>query len=136
MEIITKEFCKDNILIFYPKTTPESTFIQERLLEMGFQWHKGNKEVLYLQESIKTALVIRNGNMLHGMPSSDDKANGIVCTSAQFDTLFDKGNPDNMSDRELMTALFNKVSALAEEVAIIKNEVMPKHLSKDRLERK
>ena len=109
---------------------------------MGYHWQKGQKEVLYLKESIKTALVIRNGNMFHGEPDSNDRTNGIICTGEQFDIPFDKNNPANMSDRELMMALFNKVSAIAEqtekltqEVTIIKNEISPKHLNKDRLER-
>lgn len=131
MEKITKEFCKDNILIFYPKTEPESAFIQQSLFDMGYHWSKGQKEVLYLKESIKTALVIRNGHMFHGEPDSNDRTKGIVCTGDQFELSFDKNNPANLSDRELMMALFNKVSALAEEVAVIKSEIMPKHLQKD-----
>jgi hypothetical protein len=134
MEKITKEFCKNNILIFHPKTEPESAFIQKRLFDLGCRWEEGGG-VRHLKETVTDAMVIRKGQILYGMPTPKDKAKGIVCTNDQFDVVFDKSNPDNLSDRELMTVLFNQISArldvLTEQVEKLNEEIAPRHLQKD-----
>jgi hypothetical protein len=181
MEKITKEYCKDKILLFYPKTIEESEFIQRSLFALDFDWiSEADKEPMRLEESVEEGIILRmNGTILYS-PNSNEKENGITCTSAQFDPPF-SGNPApvtvksavvtkndavaqkefltklkslkpritithdtaaainepptaaapvkndraEISDRELISLLFNKVTALEKEMAELKAATAP-----------
>lgn len=133
MEKITKNFCKNRILLFYPQTEPEAAFIQQNLLDMGFSWGErgASNSTAFLRESIRDGLTLKENGLLYYGPSELSRAKGIICTSAEFDPPFDKSPLAHQSERELIMTLFNKLSLLADEVAAIKAEIMPRHLDKD-----
>jgi hypothetical protein len=133
MEKITKNFCKNRILLFYPQTEAEAAFVQQNLLDMGFTWGErgASNATAFLRESVKEGLTLKENGLLYYAPSELTKAKGIICTSAEFDPPFDKTILEHQSERELIMTLFNKISALSDEVAAIKAEIMPKHLNKD-----
>jgi hypothetical protein len=154
MEKITKEYCAGKTVLFHPKSKEEATFIYRRLSELGIrsvpiasQFEKFLKFGMYAQEG-----------RLYFCSSHEPPKNAVFCTSEQFDPSFIDHQVDlvsnglagsNMSwsEKDAMLLMFgtmlknfNQLSAridtLTEDIALIKAEVLPKHLSKDRLERK
>jgi hypothetical protein len=132
MEKITEEFCKGKTLLFYPKTKAEVEFILDRAFEMGTYWINSGKVTTPrdIETAIEGGLNIKGGK-IYTNQTSDDKANGIVCTGEQFDYIIDENNPAAMSDRQLLMTLFNKVTVLSEQVTYLTAEIAPKHLQKD-----
>jgi hypothetical protein len=87
MEKITREYCQDKILLFYPKTEKESEFIQRSLFALGFCWCDGDTEPALLNRSIEEGLSLVDAE-LYSSPSEDNRRNGVICTSAQFNPPF------------------------------------------------
>jgi hypothetical protein len=133
MAKLTKDFCNNKILLFYPQTEAEAAFVQQNLLDMGFTWGErgASKSTAFLRESVRDGLTLKENGLLYYAPSELTRAKGMICTSAEFDPPFDRCILEHQSERELIMTLFNKISALSDEVAAIKSEIMPKHLSKD-----
>jgi hypothetical protein len=133
---ITKDFCKDKIVLFYPQSKTEVQLILDRAFGMGIYWITSHDKTggYDIKKSIETGLYIKEGCLRHS-PNQSIKDMALVCTGAQFDEPFDfdTANPANLSDRDLLIALFNKVSALTEKVESLQAEIAPKHLQKDSL---
>jgi hypothetical protein len=133
---IDKEFCKDKIVLFYPQSKTEVQLILDRAFNMGIYWVVSHKTTSNydIKKSLETGIYIKEGVLRHS-PDQSIKESALVCTSAQFDEPFDfdTENPANLSDRALLIALFNKVSALTEKVESLQAEIAPKHLQKDSL---
>lgn len=154
MDKITKEYCAGKTILFHPKSKEEVTFIHRKLSEIGIrsvpiasQFEKFLQFGMYAQEG-----------KLYFCTSHEPPRNAVFCTSEQFDPSFIDHQVDTVgnglagsdmswSEKDTMLFMFktmlqnfNQLSArldtLSEDVALIKAEVLPKHLGKDRLGRK
>jgi hypothetical protein len=125
-EILTREFCRDRRLIFFPKTEQEAEFIQRRLFGMGFKWPNGATEARCLDDCVAGGMILTSDGAIYHRPSRSD--NGLLCTSAQFDENY---LPPDMA---LLMEQFNQLSAqmkeLAKSVAEIQKELQPQKLDK------
>jgi hypothetical protein len=132
--IITKEFCKKKNLIFYPESESEAAFIQKNLFKLGFHWGAGGTDLKLLKEAVEFGLCLEADGKVRYDQSGNAKSKYLHCTSAQFDPPFDKGDTFHLhSDRDIMLAIFNEVSALRQQVEYLTAEIAPKHLQKDGL---
>jgi hypothetical protein len=145
--IITKEFCKDKTLVFYPKSEGEATFIQKSLFAMGFNWSGASKDKLYSASCVTYGIELSEKGNLYISPTVSTLQTAVFCTAAQFDPPFSAAQHSEISavstDRNLMLLLienFNqmakRIDDLAGQVADIKAEIAPKHLQKDNFKNK
>lgn len=145
--IITKEFCKNKSLVFYPKSEGEASFIQKSLFAMGFNWSGASKDKLYSTSCVTYGIELSEKGNLYISPTVSTLQTAVFCTSAQFDPPFSGAQHSDISaastDRNLMLLLienFNqmakRIDDLSGQIAEIKAEIAPKHLQKDRLEKK
>lgn len=82
---ITKEFCKDKILIFAPQTTREAEFIQRKIFEMGYDWwSRKDNHVQYLEESVLWGMVLSDGELTWQV-SRETPEIALLCTADQLD---------------------------------------------------
>ncbi len=76
---LSKQFLKENSVIFFPHTKAEAAFIQRSLFENGIGWtHKG-KALHDPQECVDSGMIVMNG-VLYTLPKEGTKHfKGIIC---------------------------------------------------------
>lgn len=118
--MLTAEFCRQNWVVFRPKTTDEALFIQQRLADFGIRWVDGGAVGARVLDCVAGGMTVQGGNLYH---SPGDDARNILCTLDQFD----KGYVP--PEQQLMVELFNKltakVDALSEKVDRLYAELHP-----------
>ena len=86
-EKITKEFCKDKTLIFFPEDEKEAMHIQKRLFNMGYAWNAGDYEeafnIFNPAACVDNGIVLSKGELFDGL-TSEDYLDGIICTAEQL----------------------------------------------------
>jgi len=128
-DILTKEFCDNNILLFYPKTPEEAEFIQYKIFEMGYAW--GGSEgtrICNLEECVSKGMVLKHGGLYYN-PDANSKNSGIVCTSEQFD----KNYRPPLTLEQQIKELAAEVTALHATINAIYEAVSPKTIDKPRV---
>lgn len=127
---LTREFCLNKTLIFYPGTVQEAIAVQKGLFNLGFIWADGVEDVQKAHECAETGIVLED-NKIYYHPSSETKRKGTVCSVQQLDSNYIS------PDQSFMLDLFNKMSAridaLTAEVAALKQQLEPQKLEKNRL---
>jgi hypothetical protein len=86
-EKITREFCKNKNLIFYPKTEEEAAFIQRKIFDMGYDWINPHEErgVIRTKKCVEMGMTLWNGDLYYNVRESDKRGGGLLCTSGQFE---------------------------------------------------
>lgn len=98
---LSREFCLNNRVVFYPKSIEEAVFIQDRLKDFGIGWSDGSAVGRYARECADTGMLVENGRLLYN-PTADGR--NILCTADQFDKEY---IPPNQA---FLLAQFNKMA--------------------------
>lgn len=127
-EKITKEFCQEKRLLFFPETAAEAMFIRRQALEMGYS----DEQHFNIVESVSKGMVLRDGK-IYTAPGTESLAIGLLCTSEQFAASFDKNDFNNLSGDALAREIFNRIST---RLDAIEKQLGPQTLDKPALSRK
>jgi hypothetical protein len=124
--LITKEFCIDKNLVFYPQTAAEAEFIQRKIFSFGYKWadNIGNR-ILDFNTQTSRGLVLAHGTLYYN-PVDHYEGTGLLCTSAQLD----KNYVPPLSLEQQVQALAAEVTALHKTIDAIYEAVSPKTLDK------
>jgi len=126
---ITKEFCCNRSLIFFPETKEEAAYIQEKLFAMGYAWESGRKTASFIDGCLQHGVILKNEIIYHGPDSNMSRY--FVCKSSQL-----PGGQKFMPpvEQESLREEFNELSKLVREMSKkvdeMYGEVMPKSLDK------
>lgn len=66
---LTKTFFKLNNVSFFPKTTAEAAYIQQRLFDMGIFWRTGD-QVSNLNECVASGISVSKGRIYYGIDTA------------------------------------------------------------------
>ena len=106
---LTIEFCRNNILLFNPKTEEEAEIIQTQLFAMGFQWcYDMPARVAYTTECVKIGMSLKNHKICLSQDGESIKK-GILCDINSFD--IDLNNKVSyLTGDKLVREVFNQLS--------------------------
>lgn len=85
-ETLTKEFCKDKILLFSPTTEKETMEIQYRLFKMGFSWKNSGQDISLTPYISKCEFVLLEDGHIYTTDNEETKKKALLCTFDQFET--------------------------------------------------
>lgn len=104
---LTKEFCKNKILIFYPATREEAGQIQRNLFDLGFCWISGDRAISITSACVEDGMVLHGNGKLYTHPSPTAQKEGLLCSVRHFDKADDAfpGMPDEL-EKETLPDLF------------------------------
>jgi hypothetical protein len=145
-ETITRDYCQDKTLLFYPESNEEAKFIQESLLKIGFSTRFDSKKLINPEQCIQYGIMLTSYGVVSITITDKERKSGLVCNSSQFDPPFDKKaiatpaqRPQVATSKKPLALLgmFNQmatqIEALTQEVAALRKEIAPKHLEKDEI---
>jgi hypothetical protein len=115
---LTPEFCRKHRLLFYPRTTEDAVFIQERLADFGIHWVGGAGPGSHARECVDKGMLVDGGELYYNPQAKSDD---ILCDATQFDKNFLP--PDRAFLLEQFNKLAEKIDAQSARIAELEKKV-------------
>jgi hypothetical protein len=119
---LTPEFCRQNNVMFRPKTIDEAIFIQQRLADFGIGWVTGDSIGANASECVNYGMVVQEGKLYH---SPNSNARNILCSPEQFDAHYLP--PEQKFFLEHFNRLAERIDALATRLESLEHKVDVMH---------
>jgi len=123
--VINKEYCKDKVLLFYPKDKKESELIQRNLFKLGYSWADVGQKISYINACIEHGISISDKTGIKYGYNTKDSKKLSICFIEQFETneeilLEDLGQSiNNLSRRSRRKLLYNLKNSFSDDFEIV-----------------
>lgn len=111
--LLTKSFCEKNRLHFLPLSKGEARYIQRRLLDYGFYWSGGNRNVKNVQECVDNGITLAGGIIYHGLNRNESWIDADISQFPGFDprSLMTQSEKAFFEELRALRAAFENITA-------------------------
>lgn len=110
-EKVTRVMAAQNELLFLPENAAQATYVQKRLLSMGFIWADGVSGVRNLDACVANGIVLK-GQRIYSLGPKDDAEGYKLCSLRQLaDDYVEPPRAEAVPPRDRLIEMFTEVTA-------------------------